>query len=303
MAATNRPDILDKALLRSGRFDRTVYIGLPDVREREAVLLIHTKNKPMSKDIDLTSIAKETAGFSPADLENVTNEAALLAARNHSDTITNDDLQEAAIKVIAGPEKKSKVVIERERVLTAYHEAGHAITQSLIEGMDPVGMITIVPRGQAGGFTSFIPQEDRSFMTKNEMLNEIVTLLGGRAAEKIVLDDISTGASNDIQRATKIAKEMVTTYGMSDLLGPVSFSQEDSKPFVGRDIGHQKAYSEKTAVEIDNEVINIISTSYDKSIKILEDNIAILHELAKELLEKETVKKEQVKEIIDKYKN
>lgn len=303
MAATNRPDILDKALLRPGRFDRTVYIGLPDVREREAVLLIHTKNKPMSKDIDLTSIAKETAGFSPADLENVTNEAALLAARNHSDTITNDDLQEAAIKVIAGPEKKSKVVIERERVLTAYHEAGHAITQSLIEGMDPVGMITIVPRGQAGGFTSFIPQEDRSFMTKNEMLNEIVTLLGGRAAEKIVLDDISTGASNDIQRATKIAKEMVTTYGMSDLLGPVSFSQEDSKPFVGRDIGHQKAYSEKTAVEIDNEVINIISTSYDKSIKILEDNIAILHELAKELLEKETVKKEQVKEIIDKYKN
>lgn len=303
MAATNRPDILDKALLRPGRFDRTVYIGLPDVREREAVLQIHTKNKPMAKDIDLTNIAKETAGFSPADLENLTNEAALLAARNHTDTITNDDLQEAAIKVIAGPEKKSKVVIERERVLTAYHEAGHAITQSLIEGMDPVGMITIVPRGQAGGFTSFIPQEDRSFMTKNEMLNEIVTLLGGRAAEKIVLDDISTGASNDIQRATKIAKEMVTTYGMSDLLGPVSFSQEDSKPFVGRDIGHQKAYSEKTAVEIDNEVINIIRSSYDKSIKILEDNIAILHELAKELLEKETIKKEQVKEIIDKYKN
>lgn len=303
MAATNRPDILDKALLRPGRFDRTVYIGLPDVREREAVLQIHTKNKPMAKDIDLTNIAKETAGFSPADLENLTNEAALLAARNHTDTITNDDLQEAAIKVIAGPEKKSKVVIERERVLTAYHEAGHAITQSLIEGMDPVGMITIVPRGQAGGFTSFIPQEDRSFMTKNEMLNEIVTLLGGRAAEKLVLDDISTGASNDIQRATKIAKEMVTTYGMSDLLGPVSFSQEDSKPFVGRDIGHQKAYSEKTAVEIDNEVINIIRSSYDKSIKILEDNIAILHELAKELLEKETIKKEQVKEIIDKYKN
>ncbi|MDO4594156.1 MAG: ATP-dependent zinc metalloprotease FtsH [Tissierellia bacterium] len=301
MAATNRPDILDKALLRPGRFDRTVYVGLPDVKERQEVLKIHTKNKPLEKDVNLEKIAKETTGFSPADLENLTNEAALLAARRSSEFITKSDIEEATIKVIAGPEKKSKHVIEKERILTAYHEAGHAITQSLIDGMDPVNMITIVPRGQAGGFTSFLPEEDRSFMTRNEMKNEIITLLGGRAAEAVVLDDISTGASNDIERATKIAKDMVTTYGMSDLLGPIFYSDENTKPFVGRDIGHSKGFSEKTAVEIDEEVRDIIKKSYKKSIQILKDNIDLLHDLAKTLLEKETIKFDEFNDFIKKY--
>lgn len=301
LAATNRPDILDPALLRPGRFDRRIQIGLPDVRERYEILKVHTKNKKISEDVNLKDIAKSTGGFSPADLENITNEAALLTARYNAKCITSAIFDEATIRVIAGPEKKSKVVIEKERRLTAYHEAGHAITTHFLEGTDPVNMITIIPRGQAGGFTSFIPDEDRTFMTKNQMFNEIVTFYGGRAAEELVLDDISTGASNDIERATKIAKSMVMTYGMSDNLGPMNYGQDDGNVFLGRDYGKSKDYSDKVALEIDEEVRKIIKEAYQKAKDILTENMGFLHELAGVLLEEETIRKEDFLEIAKKY--
>lgn len=301
MAATNRPDILDPALLRPGRFDRQIQIGLPDVRERYEILKVHTKNKHLSAEVDLKDIAKTTSGFSPADLENITNEAALLAARYDKEEISPQIFDEATIRVVAGPEKKSKVVVEKERKLTAYHEAGHAIVTHFLEFTDPVHMITIIPRGSAGGFTSFIPEEDTSYMTKKQMFNEIVSFYGGRAAEELVLDDISTGASNDIERATKIAKAMVTTFGMSDELGPIMYGQSDGNVFLGRDYGKNQDYSDKVALEIDEEVRKIIKSAYQKAKDLLNEHMDFLHDLAKELLEKETIRKEEFLEIAKKY--
>ena len=301
MSATNRPDILDKALLRPGRFDRTIYVGLPDVRERLEILEVHTKNKKLKSDVDLADIAKTTTGFSPADLENLCNEAALLAARNNEAEISNDVFKEASIKVVAGPEKKSQVVIEKERVLTAYHESGHAIVSGFLEDNDKVHMITIIPRGRAGGFTAYLPQEDAKFMTKRQMQHKLISLLGGRAAEEVVLDDISTGASNDIERATKIAHAMVTKYGMSKRLGPMMYGGDDAEVFLGEELGKNKQYSDKIAYEIDSEMRELIDEAYNKALNILNENIDLLHALANKLLEKETIGQEEFEAIFDKY--
>ncbi|MDU5186721.1 ATP-dependent zinc metalloprotease FtsH [Finegoldia magna] len=301
MSATNRPDILDKALLRPGRFDRTIYVGLPDVRERLEILKVHTKNKKLKSDVDLEDIAKTTTGFSPADLENLCNEAALLAARNNEAEISNDVFKEASIKVVAGPEKKSQVVIEKERVLTAYHESGHAIVSGFLEDNDKVHMITIIPRGRAGGFTAYLPQEDAKFMTKRQMQHKLISLLGGRAAEEVVLDDISTGASNDIERATKIAHAMVTKYGMSKRLGPMMYGGDDAEVFLGEELGKNKQYSDKIAYEIDSEMRELIDEAYNKALNILNENIDLLHALANKLLEKETIEQEEFEAIFDKY--
>lgn len=301
MSATNRPDILDKALLRPGRFDRTIYVGLPDVRERLEILKVHTKNKKLKSDVDLADIAKTTTGFSPADLENLCNEAALLAARDNEAEISNDVFKEASIKVVAGPEKKSQVVIEKERVLTAYHESGHAIVSGFLEDNDKVHMITIIPRGRAGGFTAYLPQEDAKFMTKRQMQHKLISLLGGRAAEEVVLDDISTGASNDIERATKIAHAMVTKYGMSKRLGPMMYGGDDAEVFLGEELGKNKQYSDKIAYEIDSEMRELIDEAYNKALNILNENIDLLHALANKLLEKETIGQEEFEAIFDKY--
>ncbi|OXZ34893.1 zinc metalloprotease [Finegoldia magna] len=301
MSATNRPDILDKALLRPGRFDRTIYVGLPDVRERLEILKVHTKNKKLKADVDLENIAKTTTGFSPADLENLCNEAALLAARDNEAEISNEVFKEASIKVIAGPEKKSQVVIEKERVLTAYHESGHAIVSGFLEDNDKVHMITIIPRGRAGGFTAYLPQEDAKFMTKRQMQHKLISLLGGRAAEEVVLDDISTGASNDIERATKIAHAMVTKYGMSKRLGPMMYGGDDAEVFLGEELGKNKQYSDKIAYEIDSEMRELIDEAYNKALNILNENIDLLHALANRLLEKETIGQEEFEAIFDKY--
>lgn len=301
MSATNRPDILDKALLRPGRFDRTIYVGLPDVRERLEILKVHTKNKKLKPNVDLENIAKTTTGFSPADLENLCNEAALLAARNNEAEISNEVFKEASIKVVAGPEKKSQVVIEKERVLTAYHESGHAIVSEFLEDNDKVHMITIIPRGRAGGFTAYLPQEDAKFMTKRQMQHKLISLLGGRAAEEVVLDDISTGASNDIERATKIAHAMVTKYGMSKRLGPMMYGGDDSEVFLGEELGKNKQYSDKIAYEIDSEMRELIDEAYNKALNILNENIDLLHALANRLLEKETIGQEEFEDIFDKY--
>ena len=301
MSATNRPDILDKALLRPGRFDRTIYVGLPDVRERLEILKVHTKNKKLKSDVDLENIAKTTTGFSPADLENLCNEAALLAARNNEAEISNEVFKEASIKVVAGPEKKSQVVIEKERVLTAYHESGHAIVSGFLEDNDKVHMITIIPRGRAGGFTAYLPQEDAKFMTKRQMQHKLISLLGGRAAEDVVLDDISTGASNDIERATKIAHAMVTKYGMSKRLGPMMYGGDESEVFLGEELGKNKQYSDKIAYEIDSEMRELIDEAYNKALNILNENIDLLHALANRLLEKETIGQEEYEAIFDKY--
>lgn len=302
IAATNRPDILDPALLRPGRFDRTIQIGMPDVREREEILQVHTRNKKLASDVNLANIAKATAGFSPAELENLTNEAALLAARYRKENITSDLIEEAAIKVMAGPEKKSAAVIERERKLTAYHEAGHAVTAEFLPELDPVHIITIVPRGNAGGFTAYIPEEDKSFRTRNEMKNRIVSLLGGRAAEELILDDISTGASNDIERATQIARSMVKTYGFSDKLGPILYNDGSGNMFLGgNEYSSGDHYSEQTAVLIDSEVTSIIKDSYDRAKEILSNHKDFLEELAQLLLKQETIRKAEYDEIAKKY--
>lgn len=301
MAATNRPDILDPAILRPGRFDRQVTVGLPDVRGREEILGVHTKNKKLDDDVNLREIAKRTAGFTPADIENLTNEAALLTARHNLTKIPRWIFEEAAIKVVAGLEKKSQVVIEKERVLTAYHEAGHAIVSSLLPDTDPVHMITIIPRGGAGGFTAYIPEEERNYMTKRQMEHRLITLLGGRAAEATVLDDISTGASNDIERATKIARSMVTHYGMSDKLGPMTYGQDDEEVFMGRDFGRTRNYSEEVAAEIDKEMKRIINDAYETAVGLLERHKPALHGIAKALLEKETLNDDEFREVFEKY--
>lgn len=289
MAATNRADILDPALLRPGRFDRQIYVGLPDVKEREAILLVHTKKKPLAEDADLKVVAKRTPGFSPADLENLINEAAIMTAKAGLKKIPMNFIEEASIKVQAGPEKKSKIVSEEERKLTAYHEAGHALVSRLTPETDPVHMVTIVPRGMAGGFTAYIPEEDRSYMTKGRMKSRLVSLLGGRVAEALVLDDISTGAQNDIERATKIARSMVTHYGMSEKLGPMTYGTDDEEVFVGRDFGRARNYSEEVAAKIDEEMRSLIDEAYHKAEKIMRENIDRLHRIAQALLEKETI--------------
>ena len=289
MAATNRADILDPALLRPGRFDRTIYVGLPDIKGREEILEVHTREKPLDEEVDLRTVAKRTAGFTPADLENLVNEAAILAARFNLKSIPMHIIEEASIKVQAGPEKKSKVVSEKERKLTAYHEAGHALTSRLTPDTDPVHMVTIIPRGMAGGFTAYIPEEDRSYMTKNQMESKLVTLLGGRVAEALVLEDISTGAQNDIERATKIARSMVTHYGMSERLGPMTYGTDDEQVFMGKDFGRTRDYSEDVASAIDTEMRSLIDTAYNKAEQLLQENIDKLHRVAQALLEKETI--------------
>lgn len=289
ISATNRPDILDPALMRPGRFDRQVHVGLPDVKAREAILKIHIRKKPLADDVDLEIVAKRTPGFTPADLENAMNEAALLTARQNKTLITMDIIEEAITKVIAGPEKRSKVISENEKKLTAYHEAGHAVVARLSSNKDPVHMITIIPRGGAGGFTMYLPEEDRSYRSKTEMEESIVRLLGGRVAEKLALDDISTGASNDIERATKIARAMVTTYGMSDELGPMTYGTNEEEVFLGRDFNKIRNYSEEVAARIDNEMRRIIDGAYHKTETLLSENMEKLDRVAQALLEKETI--------------
>ena len=299
IAATNRPDILDPALMRPGRFDRQVHVGLPDVKAREQILKIHVRKKPLAEDVDLEIVAKRTPGFTPADLENAMNEAALLTARHNQSVITMDIIEEAITKVIAGPEKRSKVISENEKKLTAYHEAGHAVVARLSSKKDPVHMITIIPRGGAGGFTMYLPEEDRSYRSKSDMEESIVRLLGGRVAEKLALDDISTGASNDIERATKIARAMVTTFGMSDALGPMSYGTSDDEVFLGRDFNKIRNYSEEVAGKIDAEMRRIIDSAYHKTERLLSENIEKLHSVAEALLEKETISGKEFEVLFD----
>ena len=289
LAATNRVDILDPALLRPGRFDRQVYVGYPDAKGREAILKIHAKGKPLAEDVDLNAVAKGTAGFTGADLENLLNEAALLTGRRDKQFIDKATIDESIIKVIAGPEKKSRVVPETERKLTAYHEAGHAVVMHFLPSCDPVHQITIVPRGQAGGMTISLPVEDRSYMSRNHMTEEIVSLLGGRAAEMLVLGDISTGAGNDIQRATSLARKMVGTYGMSDKLGTAAFDAGSDEVFIGKSMGHTRPYSEGTAAVMDQEIKAIVDRAYEKAQTILMENREKLTAVAEYLLEHETM--------------
>ena len=299
IAATNRPDILDPALMRPGRFDRQVMVGYPDIKGREEILRVHAKGKPLAPDVVLSTIAKSTAGFTGADLENLLNEAALLAARKNHRAITMEEIEEATIKVVVGTEKKSRVMSEKEKKLTAYHEAGHAIATYYCKTQDPVHQISIIPRGMAGGYTMHLPTEDRSYKSRDEMREELVVLLGGRVAEALVLDDISTGASNDIERATKIARAMVTKYGMSEKLGPITYGSDDSNPFLGKEMGHISNYSEQTASEIDEEIQSIISTAYQKTEKILTDHIDELHRLAGVLYEKEKIDGVEFQQVMD----
>ena len=289
LGATNRPEILDKALLRPGRFDRRVPVELPDLKGREEILKVHAKGKPLAEDVCLRKLAQGTAGFTGADLENLINEGALLAARKDQHFITMQDLKDAEIKVIAGPEKKSRVIPQHERELTAYHEAGHAVVMHMLPGQDPVSQITIVPRGMAGGMTISLPEEDRSYLSKHYMEDQIVGLLGGRVAEKLCLNDISTGASNDIQRATAIARKMVTVYGMSERLGTVSFDSGNDEVFIGRTMGHSRGYSEAVAAQIDQEVKDLVDGAYRRCQDILEAQRDKLEQVAQYLLEHETM--------------
>ena len=292
LAATNRADVLDPALLRPGRFDRQIYVGLPDIRGREDILKVHVRNKPLAEDVNLKELARGTPGFTGADLENLINEGALLAARRGEKFITMADLKEAEIKVIAGPEKKSRVIPQHERELTAYHEAGHAVVMQLLPDHDPVNQITIIPRGQAGGMTISLPEEDRSYLSKRYMEDQIVALLGGRVAEKLCLGDISTGASNDIQRATQIARKMVASYGMSEKLGTVSFESGHDEVFIGRTMSQGRSYSEAVAAQIDEEVKDLVGSAYERCRKILDENRDKLETVARYLLEHETMERD-----------
>ena len=298
LAATNRPDVLDPALLRPGRFDRQVLIGVPDVKGREAIIKVHAKDKPLADDVAPAIIAKRTPGFTPADLANLLNEAALLTARRNGTAIRMDEIEEATTKVMAGPAKKSSVISEEERRLTAYHEAGHAVVMKSLEGSDPVHQITIIPRGGAGGFTMYLPEEDRTFETKGRMLNHIKHLFGGRVAELLVLNDISTGASNDIKRATEIARAMVTKYGFSDKLGPVCY-QESEEVFLGNDFSSKKGYSEAIAGEIDKEVERILKESFEETVNIVKNNMDKLEKVAQALLLVETLDGKQFEDLYE----
>lgn len=298
MAATNRPDILDPALLRPGRFDRQIVVGRPDVKGREAIFKVHSKNKPLEDDVDLSVLAKFTAGFTPADIENVMNEAAILTARKRENKISMETIEEAITKTVVGVAKKSRIITEKERILTAYHEAGHAVCAHVLNLMDPVHQVTIIPRGMAGGFTMQLPTEDKYYATRGEMLQELIVLLGGRVSEEINLDDISTGASNDLERVTSLARSMVTKYGMSSKLGPLTFDSND-EVFLGNSIGHSRQYSEEVASQIDIEVRKIVVDAYEKTREILNDNQDRLDYIAKALLEYETLNDKQFEEAFE----
>lgn len=299
IAATNRPDILDPALMRPGRFDRQVMVGAPDIKGREEILKVHAKGKPLAPDVNLKTIAASTAGFVGADLENLLNEAALLAARKNLKAITQTEIEEATIKVVVGTEKKSRVMTEKEKTLTAYHEGGHAVATYYCSTQDPVHQISIIPRGMAGGYTMSIPTEDRNYRSRKEMEENIVTLLGGRVAEALVLGDISTGASNDIERATQIARAMVTKYGMSERLGPICYGSDNNEVFIGRDMGHMKNYSEKIAAEIDEEIQKIVGRSYQKTEQLLNEHMDKLHKVAQFLFVNEKMSGAEFKELME----
>ncbi len=299
LAATNRPDVLDKALLRPGRFDRQIVVSNPDVKAREQILEVHSRKKKLSDDVDLKTIAKNTSGFSGADLENVLNEAALLAARRNLDRIGMAEIEDAMVKVTMGPEKRTRVRSDKEQKLVAFHEAGHAVVSRFLPTQDPVHQISIVPRGMAGGYTMYRPTEDKSFMSRTEMVENIISLLGGRVAEKLELDDISTGASNDIERATKIARDMVTKYGMSERIGTITLGQNQEEVFLGRDFAQSKEYSEETANIIDEEVKSIIDFAYKKAAEILQANMDKLNTVANILLEKEKIDGEEFAQIFN----
>lgn len=298
IAATNRPDILDPALMRPGRFDRQVMVGYPDIKGREEILKVHARGKPIAPDVQLKTIAKSTAGFTGADLENLLNEAALLAARKNLRAITMEEIEEATIKVVVGTEKKSRVMTEAEKTLTAYHEGGHAVVTYFCSTQDPVHQISIIPRGMAGGYTMQLPTEDRSYKRKKEMLEDLVVLLGGRVAEALVLDDISTGASNDIERATKTVRAMITKYGMSASLGTVAYGSDSSEPFLGRDMGHVRNYSESTAAAIDQEIKDTLTNAYKKAETILTENMDKLHAVAKYLFLNEKMSGEEFQKMM-----
>ncbi len=299
MAATNRSDVLDPALLRAGRFDRQVYVGYPDIKGREEILKVHTKNKILAPDVNLHTIAKKTAGFVGADLANLVNEAALLAAKKNKKSITANDIEEATIKVIAGPEKKSRVVTGKDKRLTSYHEAGHAVCTYYCETQDPVHEVSIIPRGMAGGFTLSLPSHDKMYLTKTEMFEDIVVLLGGRVAESIILGDISSGASNDILRATSTARNMVTKYGFSEKLGPIVYGNGHDEVFLGRDFAQNRNYSEEVAAYIDLEIKQIIDSAYKNTETILKEHIGQLHKVAKYLFEKENIDESTFKKLME----
>ena len=299
LAATNRPDVLDKALLRAGRFDRQIVVGLPDVKAREQILEVHSRKKKLADDVDLKIIAKNTSGFAGADLENVLNEAALLAARRNLDKIGMKEIEDAMVKVTMGPEKKTKVRSEKENKLVSYHEAGHAVVSHYLPTQDPVHQISIVPRGMAGGYTMYRPTEDKNFMSKTEMEENIVSLLGGRVAEALILNDISTGASNDIERATAIARNMVTKYGMSERIGTLTLGSDQDEVFLGRDLAHAKTYSEETASVVDEEIKRIVDKAYEKAKQILTEHVDKLHAVAGVLLEKEKIEADEFEAIFN----
>ncbi|NEZ48001.1 ATP-dependent metallopeptidase FtsH/Yme1/Tma family protein [Clostridium niameyense] len=299
VAATNRPDILDPALLRPGRFDRQIVVAAPDVKGREEILKVHSRNKKLADEIKLDVLAKRTPGFTGADLENLMNESALLAVRRRKDLITMDELEEAVTRVIAGPEKKSRIIDEEDRKLTAYHEAGHAVVMKLLPHADPVHQISIVPRGMAGGYTMHLPEKDSSYMSKSKLQEEIVGLLGGRVAEQLIIGDISTGAKNDIDRASTIARKMVMDYGMSSTLGPIAFGSGHDEVFLGRDLGKNRNYSEDVAFKIDEEIKKIIDNAYNKAKTLLSENINKLHAVAGALLEKEKLEANEFEEIFN----
>lgn len=299
IAATNRPDILDPALLRPGRFDRQIVVNAPDVKGREEILKVHSKNKPISEEVKLDVLSKRTPGFTGADLENLMNEAALLAVRNSKKVIGMEELEEAVTRVIAGPEKKSRVISEHDRKLTAYHEAGHAVVMKLLPNADPVHQISIIPRGMAGGYTMHLPVEDRAYTSKSHLEDEMVGLLGGRVAEKLVMGDISTGAKNDIDRATSIAKKMVMEFGMSDEIGPIALGTDHEEVFLGRDLGRSRNFSEEVAARVDREIKRLIDDAYHHAQRLLTDNISKLHAVAQALLEKEKLEGNEFEEIFD----
>ena len=299
IAATNRPDILDPALLRPGRFDRQIMVGRPDRKGREAVLEVHTKKKPLDTNVSLEVLAKRTPGFSGADLENLANEAALLAVRKNKKKIGMDEFEEAITRVIAGPEKKSRTISEHDRKLTAYHEAGHAVVMKCLKNSDPVHEISIIPRGMAGGYTMHLPTEDRAYTSKEKLLDEMVGLLGGRVAEKLILGDISTGAKNDIDRASSIARAMVMEYGMSDKIGTISYGSDNNEVFLGRDLGRGRNFSEEVGAMIDKEIKSLISNAYNKAEELLKENVNKLHAVASTLLEKEKIDGKEFEEIFD----
>ena len=299
LAATNRPDVLDKALLRPGRFDRQIVVPPPDVKAREQILAVHSKKKTFAEDVDMKLIAKNTSGFVGADLENLLNEAALLAARQDHTAIEQKDIEDAMVKVTMGPEKRTRVRSDKEKRLVAYHEAGHAVVSKFLPTQDPVHEISIIPRGMAGGYTMYRPSEDKSFISKTEMEEQIISLLGGRVAEEIVIKDISTGASNDIERATAIAKSMITKYGMNERLGTVTYGSESQEVFLGRDLAQEKTYSEETAAIIDEEIKKMISKSYQRAKELLEQNMDKLDAVATVLIEKEKITEEEFNQVFD----